>query len=387
MRGKPIRVLNNALALALDGHDLDIATYGTGQALADFLPTEYRDAGRRIAIHRIRERLPSRSSRPGLSVAKLVNNSFLYMLARRLLRRNRYDAIIAHDADGALIAMGLPKGERSPLVYDMHGSLCELMSNIHDAPRPLLRVAARAERRIYARADLILANWPHLLAAIGIENADKVSIVPDRPPVTTPMSVPASHDALEWKRRYDIEKLLVYVGNGASYQRVDLIIEMMSQLSAPPSRVTLCLVGPDLESYKESARKIPGADIRFLGPRSGEKLAELLASADVALSPRITENYPPMKVISYFKAGVPVIATDCSAHRTMVKHEVNGLLAAPTAGAFAAATRRLLLHDDLHAAIRQELLANQPGYSIDSLRQELRAACSTLPELADGWTS
>lgn len=378
LRGKPIRVLNNALALALDGHRIDIATYAVGKEISDYLPDEFREAGERIEIHRGRSGIPLDSDRPGFSAGKIANNVALYYLVRRMIRQQRFDAVVCHDADGMLLGLTLKRRIGIPMVYDMHGSLGELMSNIHNSGRPVLAVAGWMERRLYAGADLILANWPHLIDVIGDEHAEKSCVVRDRPPVTTTSGSTRTPEQVSWKSENDVDRLIVYVGNSAAYQRVELLIDMMAHLTDQPDRITLCLIGPGLEELQSRASQYPDADIRFLGPLYGDELARILESADLALSPRVTVNYPPMKVISYLSAAIPIVATDCSAHRAMIDHEVTGLLVPPTPDAFAAAVSRLISDEELRSKLRAKALEQRKSYSIESLMSELRAALARL---------
>jgi glycosyltransferase involved in cell wall biosynthesis len=379
MRGKPIRVLNNSLALAFEGHELVIATYALGQDIQDYLPEKFRDAARRIEIHRVRPGFPIDPHRPGMSVGKCVNNLSLYWLARRLLRKQRFDALICHDADGMLLGLALKRRVRLPMIYDMHGSLTELMRNIHDSRGLVLNLARRVERRLYAGADLILANWPHLTEVIGAGDAAKVCLVQDRPPLTTTESFHVQAGESQWKRKNGIDRLLVYAGNYAPYQRVDLLIDMMAILTKQQVSATLCLIGPGSENLESNAQQHADADIRFLGPRYGDDLVRILASADVALSPRVTVNYPPMKVISYLTAAIPIVGTDCAAHRMMIDDGVTGLLVPATPEAFAGAVSRLLGDEALRAKLGEAAGLQAGGYTMESLVTELRAALSRLP--------
>ncbi len=379
MRGKPIRVLNNALALALDGHSLVVATYAVGRELDDYLPEKFSKTARQIEIRRVPHRYQVDPHRIGLSFGKIASDWALYRLARRLLREHFFDAMIGHDADGMLLGLALKRRARIPIIYDMHGSLTELVRNIHHAPRPILAIAERIERHLYSEANLILANWAHLKSTIGDCYTDKVCLLGDRPPVTTTtdLSHPAGDDS--WKRENDIKHLLIYVGNFAPYQRVDLLIDMMHILKRQQTEVTLCLIGPAPERLAARFGVDSSVDIRLLGPRHGNELARILAAADVALSPRVTVNYPPMKVISYLAGAVPIVATDTAAHRAMIDDGRTGLLVPPTPQAFAAAASRLLDNERLRTKMRDISREEGRGYTMDSLMAELRQALARLP--------
>ncbi|HEY1016459.1 MAG TPA: glycosyltransferase [Herpetosiphonaceae bacterium] len=71
-----------------------------------------------------------------------------------------------------------------------------------------------------------------------------------------------------------------------------------------------------------AARGLTGA-VRFLGPRSD--IPELLAELDVFVSASLWEGFPTV-VLEAMAAGVPVIATDVSGSRELVREGETGLL-------------------------------------------------------------
>ena len=88
------------------------------------------------------------------------------------------------------------------------------------------------------------------------------------------------------------------------------------------------------------------------------EMPRLFAAADAGVSYLLPTNYheglPPMKVMEYLGAGLPVIASDVSSHRMQLQHESNGLLAPPGPEGFADAMLRFAadgaLRARLHAA-------------------------------------
>jgi glycosyltransferase involved in cell wall biosynthesis len=71
------------------------------------------------------------------------------------------------------------------------------------------------------------------------------------------------------------------------------------------------------------------------------EVPRIFAAADAGLSylpvAPYYEGQPPMKVMEYLGAGLPVIASDVSSHRLLIRHGENGLLAEPGEQAFAEA--------------------------------------------------
>src|SRR5206468_3279923 len=87
-------------------------------------------------------------------------------------------------------------------------------------------------------------------------------------------------------------------------------------------------------------------------------LPRIFTAADAGLSylPDVPyyEGQPPMKVMEYLAAALPVIASDVSSHRVFVRHEGNGLLTRPGESEYARAMLRFAAEPDL----RRRLAAN-----------------------------
>jgi glycosyltransferase involved in cell wall biosynthesis len=86
------------------------------------------------------------------------------------------------------------------------------------------------------------------------------------------------------------------------------------------------------------------------------EMPRLFAAADAGISYLLPTGYheglPPMKVMEYLGAGLPVIASDVPAHRMQLEHESNGLLAPPGPEGFADAMLRFAADDALRARMR-----------------------------------
>lgn len=390
LRGKPIRVLNNTAALALLGHTVDVVTYPQGEPLRNALPPGIVDAVEsRVTLHRIGEASElSNTAKPGLSLKKLMSVPRLYLKARSLLKKNRYDLLYCHDIDGALVGTQLKRAFRSTglrMVYDMHGSFRELMSNIHGSGgnNPLGSFYGLFEKKAYRDADVVLANWPHLVPLVKSHtDPAKVFLVQDKPLLSALEELERSQRSTTLKERMGIRNMLVYTGNFASYQRVDILLDMMRILQDRGVDATLVLAGAGSAEMEARAKQMGLNNTRFVGTKYGQELSELLMNADLALSPRVTENYPPMKVITYIMARLPVVATDLPSHRQMVEHESSALLCEATPEAFADATIRLLEDAPLRERLRAGLDQEARRYTMDRLLEELGTALSAVSPAA-----
>ena len=97
--------------------------------------------------------------------------------------------------------------------------------------------------------------------------------------------------------------------------------------------------GSQLEALRTLARELHVESRVWLpGYVSYESLPRVFAASDAGLSylPAVSyyEGQPPMKVMEYLGAGLPVIASDVSSHRMRVQHGVNGLLAPPSVDSY-----------------------------------------------------
>ena len=114
--------------------------------------------------------------------------------------------------------------------------------------------------------------------------------------------------------------------------------------------------GAQLEQLRELARDLNVSDRVWLpGYLPYKTLPRVFAAADAGLSYLPDADYydgqPPMKVMEYMGAGLPVIASDVSGHRMLITHGDNGLLSAPTVASYAAAMTRFAQDKNLRASL------------------------------------
>jgi glycosyltransferase involved in cell wall biosynthesis len=112
--------------------------------------------------------------------------------------------------------------------------------------------------------------------------------------------------------------------------------------------------GPQLEELRQLART-HGVEQRVWLPGyvPYAEMPRLFAASDAGVSylapTEYHEGLPPMKVMEYLGAGLPVLASDVSSHRMQLQHESNGLLAPPTPDGFAEAMLRFAADGELRA--------------------------------------
>jgi glycosyltransferase involved in cell wall biosynthesis len=142
----------------------------------------------------------------------------------------------------------------------------------------------------------------------------------------------------------DGDIVFVHAGVLEAMRATDVPLRAFAKAFAENRRIWLWMPGKgsQLEELRSMAAALGVADRVWLpGYVAYETLPAIFAAADAGLSylPEVEyyQGQPPMKVMEYLAAGLPVIASDVASHRVHVRPGANGLLANPTAEAYAEA--------------------------------------------------
>lgn len=316
LRGKSIRVNTHLILLDELGFHQDLLTYPGGDNFSH----------RNVNIHRANNLFKRKNpSMPGLVLADIFSNLHLIFKAAGLLRRNKYNLIYAHDVDGCLIALisRFLSGKNTPLIYDMHGSFLELTKYYRVGLFSFL--IKSIEKALYDRSNFIILNWPHLDKIVRTKTP-KILIM-DGPDLETyeylvKKKIPA-------EGRFNGIDYVLYTGNSADYQRIDLIIDSLAFL---PDNFHIVLAGEISKKYYVDDRRI-----HYTGYVKGRELVGLLQNAKVLISTRMTKGFPPMKIMFYLLTNVPIVATDISCHSMILKDNEDAILCKPQPKEIAAA--------------------------------------------------
>ena len=138
--------------------------------------------------------------------------------------------------------------------------------------------------------------------------------------------------------------VFVHAGVLETMRATDVPLRAFARAAASNPGIWLWMPGKggQLDELRALARDLGVADRVWLpGYVPYETLPEIFAAADAGLSylpaTAYYEGQPPMKVMEYLGAGLPVIASDVGSHRVRIRHGENGLLAAPSVEAYAQA--------------------------------------------------
>ena len=308
-RGTPIRIHRIAEAVARRGHAVHVVTYHLGQEL-DEPP---------FTVHRIPKVPVYRRTSPGPTVRKLLLlDPMLVRLLSRLHQEIGFDVVHAHHYEGLLVAASA--GQGTPIVYDAHTLLASELPTYRLAlPRRLVRaIAPRLDAYLPRLADWVIAVSQSIrdtLTRVGASSPERVHVIPN---------------GVEWERFPEERQIMaggpsvVFTGNLAPYQGVDLMLEAFARLRArsPETRLTIVTDSP-FTPFEALARRLGVRNAVDLRRAAFHEQPAILAAAAVAVNPRVQCDGIPQKLLNYMAAGLPVVSFESSAGP--LRHEVTGL--------------------------------------------------------------
>ena len=100
--------------------------------------------------------------------------------------------------------------------------------------------------------------------------------------------------------------------------------------SYPAAQLCIAGSGPELSQLEHLAASQGVRDaVRFVGRIENGAMAELYRSADIVLNPSLADNMPN-SVLEALACGVPVVSTDVGGVPHLLRHDVTGVLVAPS---------------------------------------------------------
>lgn len=289
-QGSQIYFADQARALTRAGADVTAVTYGSGIGRA---PSD-------IALVRAAARFAPRRSAAGPAFAKPLADAALLARWIGLTRRRHFDAVLAHNAEAAIVALAARRFTGVPVVYVAHTVMrFELPSYVSSgsaqriAPH-LARLGAQVDRRIAKSCDALLALSESGARELGRYARTPVEVIPPgleaRPP-------PAANVIEAACREVGLEPggFALYAGNLDGYQDLELLAA-----AADAARVPVVVA-----THASGAAPAPLKTLRMRDP---ETLRALLHGAGVAVLTRRAEGGFPVKLLNYMEAGRAIVA-------------------------------------------------------------------------------
>jgi glycosyltransferase involved in cell wall biosynthesis len=310
------------------GHSIDILTYPLGADVE--IPN--------VRIHRI-PGIPGLTEIPmGPSLGKLALDLQLAIkTASWLLFRGPWHVVHAHEEAAFWVAPMRLLG-RTPMLYDMHSSLAEQLSNFrYRGGRWLHQIFALLERFAIRSSDGVIAICPEIeLHVRKIAPGVPLQLI-ENLPVGWDLPAPDRGTVEELRTRYDLGRcrVVLYTGTFGVNQGLELAIQAMRQVSVKIPEARLVLVGGSAKDHEAMRSYAKQQDVLrgvvLVGTQPYTLMPAFMELADVLLSPRIEGANTPLKIYSYLTSGKPIVATDLPTHRQVLSPEIAKLVPADPA--------------------------------------------------------
>jgi len=335
-RGTPFSVYYRTLVSSELGVEIDLLTYGEGKDVD--LPG--------VRIIRTPRFAWLGNVKTGPSMLKLFLDGFIFVQALWLLLTNRYAFVHAHE-EAVFFSRFLKPIFRFKLVYDMHSSLPQQLSNFnYTESKVIYRIFKWLEDGSINAADAVITICPDLAdyVATVISDPDKHYLIENSifepvrlasPPEQSAAPDDASVVPLPEGRRF-----IVYAGTLEHYQGIGLLIRAFRAVAERDNEAFLIVVGgtpEQVDQYRQMAAEEGIEAVSCFTGRVSQALAnEYISMAGVQVSPRTEGTNTPLKVYQQLASGIPLVATDIYSHTQVLNPDV-AFLAAPEPAEFASA--------------------------------------------------
>ncbi|MFL6233818.1 MAG: glycosyltransferase family 4 protein, partial [Thermoanaerobaculia bacterium] len=360
LRGTPIAERALLQVLTAEGHEVDVLTFPEGEDLD--LPN--------CRIFRVSAPY---GVRPGFSLKKLAGDALMLGQILRRVRRERYDVVHAVE-ESAFMALLAKRIFGVPYVYDMDSGLARSMMDRFPALKAVRFLLDACERLAIRASCGTLAGCRALEAqARAWHPGGLIAPLEDVSLMGSGTEGAADLIPEDWRG----DPIVLYVGNLAPYQGVDLLLAGFARAlpEVPNAKLVIMTGSHDRIPYYRSLAEGLGiaSSVCFAGPRPVEALGACLRQATVQVSPRLHGDNTPMKIFSCLDSGRPLLATRLLTH-TQVLDDSVALLVEPEPGAMGKGLA-LLLQD---AELRERLAANarrlaQREFTPEAFRRKLLA--------------
>jgi glycosyltransferase involved in cell wall biosynthesis len=320
-RGTPFSVYYRTMLMAESGVSIDLLTYGQGQ--------DVEMPGVRLI------RTPALgwlgTVKVGPSALKAVHDVFILLWAIRLLLRNRYDFVHAHE-ESVFFARLLKPLFRFQLVYDMHSSLPQQLENFqYTSSKLLIWMFEQLELASISGADAVITICPEL-AQIAINRMPDPTrhFLIENSLLDEIRLTQASHNG-SGKGELELSvpdgrQLILYAGSFEPYQGLNLLIPAFARLREEQPNAFLVVMG-GLPDQVERLRAL-AAEHRLDGDcvvtgRVLPQVARAFAQrATTLVSPRDRGSNTPLKVYEQLASGIPLVATRIRSHTQILNDDV-----------------------------------------------------------------
>jgi glycosyltransferase involved in cell wall biosynthesis len=198
------------------------------------------------------------------------------------------------------------------------------------------------------------------------------NLVSEPPSVTVDISTRSLAD------RYGVNhghRVILYAGTFELYQGLDLLVDASTEVIQTCKNVRfLCVGGTDNQIGRmrtlTQQRRVAEYFV-FPGMVAPEEVESLFGIASILISPRITGTNTPLKIYSYLRSGVPIVATKIVSHTQVLTDDV-ALLVEPHPESLSSGVLRLLEDAQLCSRLAENAMQlAEKSYSPDAYHRKI----------------
>lgn len=184
----------------------------------------------------------------------------------------------------------------------------------------------------------------------------------------------------------DHHRIVLYTGTFEPYQGIDLLMDAAGAVVRARQDVRfLCLGGKERQIDEAKARAVKrgaGDRVIFAGTVPPGDVDPHFDIAAVLVSPRITGTNTPLKIYSYLRSGVPIVATRVLSHTQVLTDDL-AVLVEPRPEALAAGIFRVLADEQLSRRLGENARRRaMESYSRETYVSKVAAVVSFLTNSA-----
>lgn len=325
-RGTPFSEYFRIKALCHLGHEVDLLAYPMGEDKAI----------KGLRIFRSLRPPFIKSVKTGPSIAKIFLDFFLFFKVVGRLFRDKYDLLHTHE-EANIMGAFFSKITGIPHLYDMHSSLVQQMNNFQFTRSKIIISFFKLIEKISlrnAKSTIVICKSLFEYAA-RITKREKLTIIEnfidETPTEIDRHKLNQIKDEIGSKKK----KIIMYAGTLEAYQGIPLLIETMKHLNGDFRLILIGGTQDQVDDVKKRVKEETLTDrILVLGRKEPHEIPYYLKAANVLVSPRILGTNIPLKIYSYLKSGIPVVATDLYTHTQSINNDI-AILVEPEAEKFA----------------------------------------------------
>ncbi len=307
-QGSQVLIDELAHRLGLAGHEVHVVAYHLGH--------EPRPQ-RAYRLHRVPALPTYRRTASGPSPQKPLIDALLAAKLAGVVRRHSIQVMHAHSFEAALAGYLVRAATRVPVVYHGHTGLADELPTYFRwrAARAGARWIGRVvDRTVPRRADAAIAvsrEMAELLRASGVP-VDRIHTVP--PGLDYPRFEPEERREIEHRYGLPPGPKVVFAGNLCRYQNLPVLSRAFARVREARPEAHLVVASHD-PAVMEPGRwaELPPGSVTPIRDGEFQRMRELLAVGDVAVSLSGMRFGFPIKLLNYMAAGKAILAAEPSA--------------------------------------------------------------------------